>query len=481
FAPDGDVAAFGLNESGQWQVWRLGRAAPVLLHGSAARFLPRLSPDGTLVACARDEHEILLVGPGHRSRRLVELADGEMVAGMGWSPDGRQLAYVRTDPDGGDDRVDVVDVDGADGADGADPLTGAVAPRRTATRRPFLAYAAVLMTWPDRGHVLYAINDRRGGSLYRLDVATGAETLVHQWAGLTITGGRWTGGRLLYNRGTQRYGILLGDRGGPMRRMSSGDGQARRLAGWSEQGWLFYANDSAGTLDIVAHPPDDPPALWLSGEADETPDTLVGGAVLFQRGGGPPGTVGVWRSNAPGDARLLAEVPTAGLSANAVRCAGDRRPPCVVESAAGGVVRYALFDPDTGARGREVATIQARAHYMRSMAVSPDGATLAVVQGGDRVALFDMATGARGERIVPGVADLQSVSWAADGRDLLVSCFGWHGRLFAALRVSPAGAIEPIEASHRRWYWRPQESLDGKQVAVVADDFATDLAALEGL
>ncbi len=465
FAPDGQVVAYGQNGDGQWQVWRLGGAAPALLHGTAERFLARLSPDGRAVACARDQREVYLV-EGGRMRRLVALGDGEMVSGMAWSPDSRRLVLVRTAPDGGDDSIDVIEV-----------VAGS---SRTVHRRRFGTYIALLIAWPHADSVLYAINDRLGAGLYSLDLATGVERPVHRWAGLTITGGRWSGGRLLYNRGTQRYGIFVADRGGPLRRLSTGDGQTRRLAGWSEQGWLFYANDAGGNLDIVAHPPGDPPALWMSGADDEMPDTLVDGAVIFQRGAGRT-SMGLWRSSAPGDARLLAEVPAAGMAANAVRCAGDRRPPCVLETVDRGQVRYALFDAASGARGHEIAAIPARGYYMRSMAVSPDGRTLAVVRGGDSIALFDIDGGARRELAVAGLSDLQSVSWSADGRDLLVSAFGWRGRLFAALRVALDGTVRPIETSQQRWYWRPQESLDGTRVATVAVDFAIDLAMLDGL
>jgi tRNA A-37 threonylcarbamoyl transferase component Bud32 len=469
FGPDGRIAAYGQNETGEWQVWQLGGRQPILLHGSPERFLGRLSPDGSAVAAARDQGEIVLVVPGQPPRQLADLTDGEMVSGMAWSPDGRQLAFVRTAPDGGDDRIDVVDV--------------ADARLRTIHRRPFATYTAVLLTWPDANRLLYAVNDRHGGTLYAFDLSAQSESMLHRWAGLTITGGRWSGGRLLYNRGTQRYGILVGERGGALHRVSTGDGQTRRLAGWTEQGWIFYANDAAGTLDLVAHPPGEQPALWMSTDADEMPDTLVDGAVIFQRSAAAAGdaAVGLWRSTAPGDARLLTSLPAAGMSANAVRCAGDRRRPCVLEWTSAGHIHYALFDPETGQRGREIAALPAHGYYLRHMAVSPDGATLAVVRGGRSIKLFDIATGAARELVVDGLSDLQSVSWSSDGRDLLVTCMGWRGSLFASLRVAPDGAVEPIETSQQRWYWRPQESLDGEQVAMIAVEFATDLAMLEGI
>jgi serine/threonine protein kinase len=476
FTRDDQIVALGQHRSGEWQLWRLGSAGVALLHWAPDRFLMRVSPDGKSIACAHDESAVELVVPGRPARRLIELSAGEMVGGMAWSPDGARLAVVITSPDGGDDRIDVVEVAGA--------TTATTAPRlSTLHRRRFFTYIAVLIAWPQADRMLYAVNDRGGASLYSFDLTTGAETAVYRWAGLSITGGRWSGGRLLCHRGTQRYGIFVAERGGALRRLSTGDGQTRRLAGWSEQGWLFYANDAAGNFDIVAHPPGEPPALWMSGEGDEMPDTLVDGALLFQRrpGQGGDGTVDLWRSSAPGDAERMTSVPAAGMAANALRCAGDRRAPCVIEEVEGGQARYALFDPVRGARGRAIASVPARGHYQRNMALAPDGETLAVVTGGGAVALFDVASGSRRDLTVAGMSALQSVSWSTDGRQLLVTGVGWRGHLFAALRVGLDGSVTPIEASHDRWYWRPQESPDGSSVALVATDFAIDLAVLEGI
>jgi len=471
FTRDDQIVAFGQHRSGEWQLWRLGSAGVALLHWASDRFLMRVAPDGKSIACAHDEREVQLIVPGHPPRRLLELSAGEMVGGMAWSPDGARLAVVITAPDGGDDRIDVVEV------------AGPVAARlRTLHRRRFSTYVAVLIAWPQPDRMLYAVNDRRGANLYSLDLTTGAESPVYRWAGLSITGGRWSGGRLLCHRGTQRYGIFVAEKGGPLRRLSTGDGQTRRLAGWSEQGWLFYANDAAGNFDIVAHPPSDPPALWMSGDGDDLPDTMVDGALLFQRSpGASDGTVDLWRSSGPGDAQRMTSVRAAGMAANALRCAGDRRAPCVIEEVDGGQARYSLFDPVRGARGREIASVPARGHYQRNMALSPDGASLAVVTGGGVIALFDVASGDRREVPVAGMSALQSVSWSVDGSELLVTGVGWSGRLFAALRVGLDGTVAPIESSQDRWYWRPQESPDGSRVAVVAMDFAIDLAVLEGI
>jgi len=471
FTRDDQILVFGQHRTGDWQLWRLGSAGIALLHWAVDRFLTRVAPDGKSIACAHDEGEVELIVPGHTPRRLFQVSAGEIVGGMAWSPDGARLAVAITRPDG-DDRIDVVEV--------AD-LAATTHVRTLHGRRNF-GYLGVLIAWPQPDRMLYAINDRRGASLFSLDLTTGAETPVYRWAGLSITGGRWSGGLLLCHRGTQRNGIFVAENGGPLRRLSTGDGLTRRLAGWSDQGWLFYATDAAGNFDIVGHPPSDPPALWMSGDGDELPDTMVDGALLFQRNPGTiDGTVDLWRSSGPGDAERMTSVRAAGMAANAVRCAGDRRAPCVIEDVDGGQARYSLFDPARGARGREIAAVPARASHQRNMALSPDGETLAVVTGGGAIAQFDVASGDRREIPVAGMSALQSISWSVDGRQLLVTGVGWSGRLFAALRVGLDGTVVPIESSHDRWYWRAQESPDGSRVALVATDFAIDLAVLEGI
>ncbi len=134
-----------------------------------------------------------------------------------------------------------------------------------------------------------------------------------------------------------------------------------------------------------------------------------------------------------------------------------------------------------GRAAAEIASVPARGNYQRNMALAPDGETLAVVSGGDAIALFDVEGGKRRDLPVAGMSTLQSVSWSADGRELLVTGVGWRGQLFAALRVGLDGSVEPIASGHDRWYWRPQESPDGSRVALVATDLAMDLAVLEGI
>jgi tRNA A-37 threonylcarbamoyl transferase component Bud32 len=474
FTADDQILVFGQHRSGDWQLWRLGSAGFALLHWAPDRYLTRVAPDGKSIACAHDEREVELLVPGQTARRLLELSAGEIVGGMAWSPDGARLAVVIMDPAGGDDRIDIVDV-------------SAPVPTwrrlRTMHRTRFASYVGVLVAWPQPDRMVYALNDRRGATLHSLDMSTGVESAVHRWAGLSVTGGRWGGGRLLCYRGTHRYGIFVAERGQPMRRLSTGDGATRRLAGWSGQGWLFYATDAAGNFDIVGHPPSDQPALWMSGDGDEMPDTLVDGALLFQRspGAGGPGTIDLWRSSAPGDAQRMISVQAAGLSANAIRCAGDSRAPCVIEEVDDGQARYLLFDPARGTRGREITAVPARGNYQRNMALAPDGETLALVAGGDAIALFDVDSGRRRDLPVAGMTALQSISWSVDGRQLLVTGVGWRGHMFAALRVGLDGSVAPIESGQSRWYWRVQESPDGSQMAMVASDFAMDLAVLEGI
>ncbi|MCE9577669.1 MAG: hypothetical protein K8W52_31250, partial [Deltaproteobacteria bacterium] len=73
-----------------------------------------------------------------------------------------------------------------------------------------------------------------------------------------------------------------------------------------------------------------------------------------------------------------------------VRCAGDRRPPCVASVPREGGARLVWIDPRTGALGDELA----HAPEFLDAAVSPDGRELLLCEGGPRLRVIEVATGA---------------------------------------------------------------------------------------
>jgi hypothetical protein len=134
----------------------------------------------------------------------------------------------------------------------------------------------------------------------------------------------------------------------------------------------------------------------------------------------------------------------------------------------------------TGERGRLIGELPAGGRYLRNHAVSPDGRTLAVVDGSDTIVTFDIERGTRKDVVVGGGVELQSVSWSKIGAFMLVTGMFWRGENFAALEVSRHGDVEPIVTGWTSWMWRIQPAESG-ELATVGMEFKVDLAMLEGL
>jgi WD40 repeat protein len=469
FFPDGATyLVLGQHESGDWQVWRVGDRFE-LLHQERGFFNARLSPDGTRVALG-GRHDVQVLDLATRgTRQIARMQGGEIVSAIAWSPDGTQLVFIRSPGEQRDDSIELADL-----ASGA---------TRVLHRRRFETFMVVSLGWLGPGRLVYAVNARDGATLHelRFDAATATEREIYAWPGQQVQNGRWSHGRFVYVRGTTRYGVYVGEAGlrPRLERITTGDGQVRRLAGWTDDGKVVFAGDGSGSFDVVAQDPAGTAALWVGGPAPEMPDSLAGGAVIFQRVDGD--RVEIWRASPRGDPDRITSVPTADAAANVVRCAGDRAAPCVLADAARpGVARYSLLWPSSEEKGRVIAELPVSSRFLRSHALSPDGETLAIVGGGESVITFDVASGERRDLEVGGGIELQSVSWSHDGSAVLVTGIGWRGHNFQALRVGRDGTVAPITHDESLWTWRLQESGDGR-VAAIGLEFVMDLAMLEGL
>jgi Tol biopolymer transport system component len=111
-SPDGKTIAFSSIRDGRWRVWlkQLATGAEVpLTAGVDVR--PQFSPDGGSIAFTRvepsvdDIYRVPIVGGG--ARRLARNGSKPI-----WSPDGKWIVFDRVDPSGGGDKLMIVPADG---------------------------------------------------------------------------------------------------------------------------------------------------------------------------------------------------------------------------------------------------------------------------------------------------------------------------------------------------------------------------------
>jgi len=115
--PDGTAIVFASNRGGSWSIWR----APAPLGGSPSLVLedgrePAVSPDGTRIAFVRPDREgcrrihLAEAGVPSSARRLVPVTRGPCrdESWPAWSPDGREIVFA------GDRRLWVASLSGGD-------------------------------------------------------------------------------------------------------------------------------------------------------------------------------------------------------------------------------------------------------------------------------------------------------------------------------------------------------------------------------
>ena len=313
--------------------------------------------------------------------------------------------------------------------------------------------------------------------------AIGLPVELVRWPGAYAGHGGYGGGRIALLHGTAGYQLALGRRSAHgfvlgLAPIDLRGSQARRLAGWLDERRVVAAAAGDGGHDVVAVAVDGTVTTLVGGPGDDLPDTVVDGAVLYHRAVGA--TTELWRHGPDGE-RRLAEVTSAAAAANLVRCAGDRTRPCVLEELRGSALHYLLIDPGTGARGPEVYRAPLTGRFLRSHALSPDGQTLAVVDGASAVTTVAVATGATTRHELRPGAEAQSIAWAADGASLLVTAFSGGDELFNLIRLGLDGRRRTAASSNYRWFWRAHEAPTGDAVAVQARDLELDIWLVEGL
>ena len=487
WARDGRIAVLVLDRDDAWGVYLVdaGGAAPgsTPLYQTSLRPTAALSPDGTRLAIAvRDRGVLLVPTDGGAASRLTTTSAGEMVGGLAWSPDGKELALVRYPSDSSGDTLELVSADGSE--------------TRVLVRGRFANMFDQFVGWTAPDRIVYGATVLGGGAELQALRLRGGErdgdaVTVMRLPGEYISVGSVGGGRIALMRGTARYQVFVGrmsDRRhiGDLEPALAGGTPARRLAGWTPAGGIVFAIASAaGDHDVVERAADGTVRALVGGPADDLPDTIVDGAVLYHRG--TAAALEVWRHDpgdggAPGRDLHLTTITSDAAAANVVRCAGDRTAPCVIEEVQGDEAIYSRFDPATGARGDVVHRSRLTTRFNRSMAVSPDGAHLALVDNTSTVTTIALGGGQVTQREVRRGAELQSVTWSADGTRMWITAFGGGRKLFNLFRLDRDETRASVEEDDDiRWFWRPQESPDGKQIAIQGRDIVLDIWLVDGL
>jgi serine/threonine-protein kinase len=455
---DGSLGLLGATEDDGNHLYRLrANGTYELLYSHRRRMRATVSPSQDRIAIVDDE-ALSVLRPGVASPQVIAtLGRGDTAIALAWSPDGTQLAWVRLPAQGEDAVIETMSETG----------TQLVEVWRART----LVFGEPLLAWVTSRRLAFSYQDpdTRTTHLLGIDTITKDHDSRKQWDDAHLGSGGAAGGTVLLLKGTASHAVQIrSEYGARVVRAHPDTTQASRIAGWTDDGRVVFLEGPPANGRIVAASPGSRQAPWTTQPWPGTtgadiPDSVVGDSVLVHRVDPQDARrVVVERISPAGSRTRLAQIDHDETILTPVRCAGDRRAPCVLEQVHDGHVTWTELDPITGTLGKLLHRRPVRERLMRGAALSFDGALLALVDGGHELTLVDRATGELLPRppAVEAGAMLQSVGFEENG-DLWATALGLHGRLFGLAQIRSKGdrkysaSIGAVADDSLRWFWRP--------------------------
>ena len=520
-SPDGKFVAYVQHEGDDYSLWirqtttgsnvQIVRSEPnVTLWGGT------VTPDGGFVDFVRwhggvEFMEIWRVPLlGGASRRLIEHADTP----VGWSPDGRHVAFVRTFRTDGTTALIVADRDGAD-------------ERVLAVRKSPRAYLSlsqqrpnVRPAWSPDGRVIAVIGtDEATPQAVFVDTATGSERVVPLSTLGSITGPAWVGAGALVVTGTAEDGVLQ-----QVWRLSYPAGQLTPLT--NDLSSFLGTSVTTDGRSLVTERSDTRASVWVGDGAGNSGTEVVssntlgdvsaaqiawaGDRLLYPRmvngqlvlasmrpGGGAPDDIlsnDFDRFSATSDGRTIVFTSTNGIW----KAEADGRHRVQLISGSAGYPQVTRDDRSilflstrTGLQSPWVVSVEGGSPVQvanlfagaATLDVSPDGKSLmfgTTGSGGNfQFVICELPMcAARRALGVPGTSMLRRYRWAPDGRgiaDILAPGFNiW----IVPLDGSPPHQLTHFaERSIQDFAW----SHDGQRLAIARTTTTNDIVLLKGL
>ena len=492
--PDNVHMVLGLckvnRESSLWEISALGGSARKLIDQGE---YPSVSPDGRRVAfiAGKPLHQrIWVASTDGEEPRVLAGADGDLFGRIGWSPDGKRIAYTTakfTYKYGAKGTIAVLEL----------PKSSATSPQPTIALSAFGLDAP--LTWAPDGRLIYTLAEPRprqaDSNLWWvcLDRQSRPKTSPvrltnDQGAVVGITSSA-DGKRIAYIKGVPEPDVyvakieptgLLED----PRRITLDDHRDMPYDWTPDNKEVIFVSDRTGTFDIYKQ------------DIDQTvPDVLVSSAEQSMAPRLSPDGSQILYMNYPnwGDQKFevsLMRVPLAGGAPQPItkakwisnyQCSRGPANACVYSVVTEDGLTFFRFDPFDGP-GPEVFRIKDDMAQMYNWSLSPDGTTLAIAKGkyGEeepRIRLVSLTGGAEKWLTVPGWAGLASLDWSADGKSIWAATSGEKSN--ALLRIPLQGIASAV--------WRPKDvgvswaipSRNGKYLALHVHSSTANVWMLE--
>src|SRR5215469_16634401 len=472
-----------------WKVSILGGSQQQLMENASEA---AISPDGSKIAFLRGDAvgslEIWVMGTdGSNLHRVADATaagasiplgygtgsqplTGVHLSGVAWSPDGRQLAYLRRVKE--EARSTLLDLETVD-LDGGRPKV-----LRNSTQ------LLPVLCWAVDGRLFYAYRDspasERGDSgIWWVRVNQKSGALENRPMQLTKGSGRIgglsvsaDGRRLVLWRANSSPQVFLAEIDGQTgrfktpRRLSLDDSTNQVYAWTPDSRTVFFSSNRSGTTKLYRQAID-----------QAVPEVLVEGRGNFVARLNPDGTrilfVDGFNTLDPALPQHILSVPLEGgtprvvlqwPSIHNISCARSPSKLCLFDSVEGSTAHFFTFDPEDG-KTQEFATLQVKGGL--NWMLSRDGSQLALNLEPLGHSLTFMAVGDKSTHVVEvNQWPLTNIDWAPDGKSVLVSTRTANGAR-PILGVEPNGNCRVLlESDNATQLWWAIESPDGRYVAL---------------
>jgi eukaryotic-like serine/threonine-protein kinase len=496
--PDGTQLLADIYEPGgqksMWTISVLGQSIRELREGALGF---EVSPDGTHIAFgppgASDySREIWVMGSqGDNPQKVLGLGENERLQAVNWAPDGQRLAYIRAarpTPESYRMSIESCDLKGAN---------------RTVVV-PESDLWLLDSYWLPDGRMVYSRRESPGSNdcnLWQIGIDThtgapaGKPKRITQWAGSSLWGlsASADGKRLVLQKATFQAQVYLGElaaggtRMNPPRRLTNDEAIDLPTAWTPDSKAVLFESNRNGTRGIfkqgISQNSAEP---VVTGPQDvSTPRLSADGAWLLYMEF-PKTAIG------PSTPRRLVRTPVAGgvpqfvlemRNTGDVGCARAPARLCAIWEASQDQKQLVItaFDPLKG-RGKVLQTVNTDPTAQYHVALSPDGATIAISRGGEaeiHINLASLSGGTDREIKVKDWPNISGLDWSADGKGLYCGSVSPQGGTLLHVDLKGnARVLWQYKAAGGDIWGVP--SPDGRYLAVMGEVINSNVWMLEG-
>jgi eukaryotic-like serine/threonine-protein kinase len=462
--------------------------APRKLH-THGRF-PVVSPDGSSIAFVSEDYaEISVMGANGENPHKILSGKNELYSTLEWSSTAQRIAYIRSDANGANHRIETVS---PDGQSKIVVVSDSQVPIGEPARLIWLPGGRILSTWGE-----FTADNQMAVVEIRADPNTSKtsgkpeKTAIEVGYPMNATA---DGSRLVALKGHVRDDVYVGDlkeNGNRMdapRRLTVSASIDRPAAWTSDSKAVLFVSDRTGRQQLFKQrlDQDAPEQLVqasenvLGGEFTSDGSWILYWLAALAKAGAASASARLMRIPAAGGpSEQVLEVPADATID--VHCSSSMGGSCILSRWEQGHLIFYLLDAVRG-KGKEVARtkLDSAGDYL-SWKVSPDGSRIAFAYSDPtqiQMRIIDLRNGTERNVPFPKKWNLWDHTWSANGNVLFLSAQSPAGYFIASLELNGKSHIL-LDRGRSQWVGEVHASPDGRRLAFAQQTFDTNVWLLE--